>query len=220
MTNYYSDTITNAPKTGNDLYRKVLLWITAQFAVMAVGVYFVGPLVPQSMITPLYLILLGAMLLSAFTRSSILTGPVMAIAVPFILGITLYGTLKYFVSTGSGDIILSAAIGTAIIFGIMAFIGYTSKKSLNSIAGKLFAVLLGLIAISLLNSFLFQITGLSLVISFAAIAIFSIYIFIDIQAIRDDVNGDIPASVHALNIFLDIYNIFISLLNILSIFRD
>ena len=220
MVNDYLANTQQLSTVKNTLYQKVIVWVGVQFAVMAVGTYVFGPLVPPSMVMPLYILLLVSMLFAAFSRKFVIFAPILAIVVPFVLGITLYGTLNNLLASGSGNIIVSAAIGTAIIFTIMAVWGYTSSKSLNSIASKVFAVLLGIIAISLLNYFVFQIPVLSLLISMAVVVVFSIYIFIDIQSIRDDIHEDTPASIHALNIFLNIYNIFVALLNILSFFDD
>lgn len=206
--------------SSSPLYKKVMLWVAAQFGLATIGVLLIGPLVPVSFITPLYLILLFSMIIASFSRKAHKLSPIMAIVVPLILGVTLYSTLNYFIATGAGDIVALAAGGTAIIFVIMALWGYTSKKNINSWTGKMFVILLSIIALSLLNAFLLHLTFMSLIISIISVVLFSIYIFIDIQRIRDNAEfSDAPASLYALNIFLDIYNIFVALLNILSIAR-
>lgn len=199
-------------------YSKVLAWLALSFGVAAVGTFFIGPLVPQAFIMPLSLIAIGALIAASFSRKAMKLSGLFAVVIPFILGITLYPTLNYYISSGSGNIVSSAAAGTALIFGVMATVGWTSKKSLNHLAPFLFWGVLGLIGVSLMNVFLFQLTGLSLIISIAVVAVFAVYTYIDIQAIRDRSRGDAPASYYALNVFLDIWNIFVSLLNILGIF--
>lgn len=204
---------------GNPLYKKVMIWVAAQFAVMAFGIFAIGPLLPPTFVMPLYLILLSALIFSAFTRVSPVVTKFMAIIVPLILGITLYRTLEMFMAVGAGDIILLSALGTIVIFTVMAVIGYTSSKSLESWSGKLFAIVLGVIALSLLNAFIFKMAVLNLAISVVVLIAFSIYIFIDIQRIRDSKDSNNAAG-YALDLFLNIYNIFASLLNILSFFRS
>lgn len=207
-------------KDNSDFYTQVMLWLTASFIAAAAGVWFIGPLIPQSLLMPLYFVALIALIASAFLRKVKGLSGILAIAIPTILGIILYPTLNHLVSTGAGDIVFTAAAGTAVIFGSMAIIGWTSQKSIQHWGGKLFAIVLGLIAISLLNTFILQMPILGLLISMAVLVIFSIYTFIDIQAIRDRSYGDAPPSSYALNVFLDIYNIFVSLLNILNFFRQ
>lgn len=201
----------------NSFYSKVMAWLALSFSIAAVGVFLIGPLVPPAFIMPLSIIVVVALIAASFSRKAMKLSAPFAIIIPLLLGVVLYPTLNYYVSSGMGNIIGMAAGGTAVIFGAMAILGWTSKKSLNNWAPKLFMIVLGMIAIGLLNSLFFHLTILSLIISMVAVVVFSIYTFIDIQAIRDRTPGNgIPASYYALNIFLDIYNIFVSLLNILG----
>lgn len=205
------------------LYARVLAWLAGEFGVMIAAMYLLGPIVPQRVVMTLYLLLLGSMIIAAFVRRIRGFSEVFAIIVPAILGIALYSTLNYYVAAGSGSIVMSAAAGTLVIFGIMSVWGFTSKKSIDSWGQKLFFILLGVIAVSLLNAFVFHLAALSFVISLATVVIFSIYTFIDIQRVKKDsmrgLDQQQPASSYALNIFLNIYNLFVSLLNIFSSFR-
>lgn len=199
----------------NSFYAQVMLWLGISFAVAAVGTFIIGPMVPQSLILPLYIVVFVALLASGFARKTKKLMGVFAIAVPTVLGIVLYPTLNAYISSGSGDIVGFAALGTALVFGTMAYFGWTSKKSMTRFLPRLFAVLIGVIVLSLLNAFWFQLPILSFVISLVVVVIFSVYTFIDIQMIRDKVGADqLPPSYYALNIFLDIFNIFVALLNI------
>lgn len=221
----YTDTLTNSRDyslpdfslDNNNFYSKVMLWLAVCFGAAAAGVFIFGPMVPQSLITPLWAVAFIALLVAGFSRKIVQLSGFFAVGIPLILGIVLYPTLNYYVQTGMGNIIGQAAGGTAIIFGGMALWGWTSKKSINNWASKLFFIMLGLIAVSVLNMFLHS-TGLSFIISLAVVVVMSMYTFIDIQSLRDRNPYDqIPASYYAFNIFLNIYNIFVSLLNILSI---
>lgn len=215
---YNTDTVTSRSLENNEFYRKIMTWLAVSFGAASAGVFLIGPKIPQSMIMPLGIVAIVALIAASFSRKAMKLSGLFAIVIPVILGITLYPTLNYYVNNGMGNIVGIAAAGTAIIFGLMAILGWTSKVSLNKWGPKLFILLIGIIAISLLNAFIFKLTILSLVISIAVVIVFSIYTFIDIQAIRDRSPSDqIPASFYALNIFLDIYNIFVSLLNILGI---
>lgn len=205
----------------DSFYTKVIGWTFISFAAMALSALLIGPLIPRALMTPIYLVTLGALIAAAFIRknSAKLSG-IFAVVLPAVLGVMLYSTLESFISAGAGNIVGLAAAGTLVIFGSMAAWGWTSKKSLNHLSNKLFFGLLGIIAVSLLNAFFFHLSGLSLVISIASLAIFTIYTFIDIQRVRDGSSSGRPASAYALDLFLDVYNIFVNLLNILSFFRD
>jgi FtsH-binding integral membrane protein len=200
-------------------YARIMGWLFLAFAAATAGIFLLGPIVPDALRVPLYFVALGALILSAFSRKVAALAPVFTVAIPTILGLMLYPTLNYLQVTGGGNIIGLAAAGTAVVFGMAAVIGWKSQKTLYHWGGKLFFITLGVIAVSLLNAFFFQIEGLGLLISLGVVVIFSIYSFIDIQAVRDRAYGDVPAQ-YALNIFLNIYNIFVALLNIFSFFRD
>lgn len=204
----------------NGFYSKVMSWLALSFGVAAVGVFLIGPLVPPAFILPLSIIVIVALIAASFSRKMMkLSGP-FAVIIPLLLGVTLYPTLNYYISSGMGNVVGMAAGGTAVVFGTMAILGWVSKISLNSWAPKLFMIVMGLIAVSLLNVFFFKLAFLSLIISMVVVVVFAIYTFIDIQAIRDrSPNSEVPASFYALNIFLDIYNIFVSLLNIIGFFN-
>lgn len=202
-------------------YNKVLGWVALSFIAATVGAVIVGPVVPQSLMMPLYFVAFIALMVAGLSRKAMQLSGIFAIAIPLILGIILYPTLNYYISQGAGDIVGLSAGGTAIIFGVMAIAGWISKKNLNNIASKLFFVMLGLIALSFLNAFIFHLSIISLAISALVIGIMAVYTFVDIQALKNrDQYDTIPAAHYALNLFLNIYNIFISLLNILSFFRD
>ena len=88
-----------------------------------------------------------------------------------------------------------------------------SKRDFSAMGKWLFAGVIVLILASLANIF-FAIPALSIVISVVAIAIFSAYILYDVQQI---VNGGETNYVSAtLRLYLDVYNIFTSLLSLLG----
>lgn len=196
-------------------YREVMMWLVASFGVAGFGTYFLGPLVPQSMMMPLYMLLLVSMIVASFLRKTAKGSGILTIVYALGLGVILYPTLNYYVATGSGNIVIMALLGTGVVFGTTALFAWNSEKSLERFAPKLFAVVLGIIATSLLNVFFFHLEWVQMLVAWAALAAFTLYSFIDIQRTRDRV-GNMPPSFYALSIFLDIYNIFVSLLQILG----
>ncbi len=223
----YSDfsesTLSTTKQAANPrFFGQVMTWLAAAFGAATIGTLILGPIIPQDLVLPLYFVALGALILSAFVRKvgEALAGP-LAIIIPTILGIALYGTLNSMVAAGGGGIIVMALLGTAIVFGSMAVWGWTTTKDVSGWGKPLFFMLLGVIAISLLNTFVFGLPLLSLLISVVVLVLFSIYTIVDIQSLKNAQKYGTSASpaTYALNIFLNIYNIFVSLLRILSFFR-
>jgi modulator of FtsH protease len=120
-------------------------------------------------------------------------------------------TLGY---SNGGTLIMTAFGGTATILAVMASIATVSKRDFSAMGKWLFAGVIVLILASVANIFL-GMSALSIVISVMAIAIFSAYILYDVQQI---VNGGETNYITAtLSIYLDVYNIFTSLLSLLGL---
>jgi FtsH-binding integral membrane protein len=108
-----------------------------------------------------------------------------------------------------------AAGGTGIIFFSLATIATVTKKDFSFMGKFLFIGLILLIAASLANLF-FQIPALSLTISAIAVMIFSAYILFDVSQIVH--GGETNYLMATLALYLDIYNLFVNLLNLLMAF--
>ncbi|MBV8666936.1 MAG: Bax inhibitor-1 family protein [Burkholderiaceae bacterium] len=134
----------------------------------------------------------------------------------FFMGLMLSGmigaVLHNFVNGAA--LIMIAFGGTASILGVMATIATVSKRDFTGMGHWLFAGLLMIIVASVLNIFL-HLPALYLVISVVSIAIFSAYILFDVQQIIK--GGETNYITATLRIYLDVYNIFVNLLSLLSI---
>lgn len=144
---------------------------------------------------------LGVMLLLAYTGfMGLWLSQILAVALMFSNG---------------GQLIAMAAGGTAVIFFSLATLATVTKRDFSFLGKFLFTGLIVLIVAALANMY-FKLPAMSLMISVVALFIFSAYILYDVQRV---VNGGETNYVTAtLAIYLDIYNVFISLLNILMIF--
>lgn len=223
MTQTDFDTIKLSPAREPRFFSKVMTWLAFSFLAAIVGTVMIGPTIPPALLMPLYLVALGVLIFAAFARKAAqaLAGP-LAIAIPTILGIVIYPTLNFYVSSGAGDVVTMAMAGTAIIFTLMAIWGWNAKKDLSGWYKPMFFILLGVIAVSLLNAFVFQLGGLQLMIAIVVLVMFSIYTVMDLQSLRNAEKYGTTAhpAMFALNIFLNIWNIFVSLLQILGIFSS
>ncbi len=143
-------------------------------------------------------------------------GVVLLLGFTFLMGIMLGPILQ--VSLGfrnGGALIATAAAGTSIIFLTLAGIATVTKKDFGFMGKFLFVGVILLLVAMLANLFL-QIPALSLTISAIAVMVFSAYILYDISRIVT--GGEDNYIVATLSIYLDIYNLFVHLLNLLLAF--
>ena len=112
--------------------------------------------------------------------------------------------------------IVSAFMSAAILFGVMSFYGYFTKKNLDSIGQFMFIGLIAIIISSIVNIFIGS-TVLQMVISAIAVIVFLGLTAYDTQKIRElvSVENDGKAEVMgALTLYLDFINLFLALLQL------
>ena len=165
------------------------------------------------------LVMFGLMIGSLFVVTALrntVWGVVALFGFTFIAGLALTPILTYAAGFSNGGQLVALAGGmTAAIFFAMAGIATVTKKDF-SFMGKFLFVGLILLIVAMLANLFFQIPALSLTLSAIAVLLFSAYILYDVSRI---VNGGETNYVMAtMSLFLNIYNIFVSLLNLLLAF--
>jgi len=134
----------------------------------------------------------------------------------FIAGAMLAPILTVAAGFRNGWQLVGLAAGmTAAIFFAMATLATVTKRDFSFLGKFLFVGLVLLIVASLANLF-FQVPAVSLAISAIAVLIFSLYLLFDVSRIVR--GGETNYITATLNLFLNVYNIFISLLNLLLAF--
>ncbi|MFO1316491.1 MAG: Bax inhibitor-1/YccA family protein [Burkholderiales bacterium] len=165
------------------------------------------------------LLMFGAMLGSLFVVTLLRNsawGVVALLGFTFIAGVFLTPILTVAAGFRNGGQLVALAGGmTAAIFFAMATIATVTKKDF-SFMGKFLMVGLVLLIVASLANLFFQIPALSLTISAVAVLIFSAYILYDVSNIVR--GGETNYVMATLGLFLNLYNLFISLLNILLAF--
>ena len=143
-------------------------------------------------------------------------GVVLLLGFTFFMGLMLSNILQVALQfSNGGALIATAAGGTGAIFFTLAGIATVTKKDFSFMGRFLFVGLVVVFLAAIANVF-FQIPLLSVTVSAAAVLLFSAYILFDISRI---VNGGETNYITAtLAVYLDIYNIFVNLLNLLMIF--
>ncbi len=140
-------------------------------------------------------------------------GVVLLLGVTFLLGLMLGPILQAALHFNNGaQLIGMAAGGTGAIFLTLATIATVTKKDFSFLGKFLMVGLVMLILASLANAF-FQVPVASLAISAVAIMLFAGYLLYDVSQIVH--GGETNYVMATLAIYLDIYNIFVNLLNLL-----
>lgn len=143
-------------------------------------------------------------------------GVALLLAFTFFMGVMLSRLLSSILGFSNGtSLIMLAFGGTAVIFGAMATIATVSKRDFSGMGKWLMVGAIIILVAAVANVFL-QLPALMLTISVLAIAVFSGFMLFDVQRV---INGGETNYVSAtLAIYLDVYNVFTSLLSILGIF--
>lgn len=129
-----------------------------------------------------------------------------------MLSISLSAALQF---KNGGTLIAMAAGGTGVIFFSLATLATVTKRDFSFMGKFLFIGLIMLVAASIANIF-FALPALSLTISAIAVMLFSAYILYDVSNIVN--GGETNYVIATLQIYLDVYNLFVNLLNLLMAF--
>jgi modulator of FtsH protease len=133
----------------------------------------------------------------------------------FFMGLMLAPLLRYTLGySNGGALIMTAFAGTAGVFAVMATVATVSKRDFSGMGSWLMAGAIVVILAGIANVFL-HLPALMLAVSTLAMLIFSGFILFDVQRV---VNGGETNYISAtLSIYLDIYNVFTSMLQLLGI---
>ena len=144
-----------------------------------------------------------------------------AAGVPVLLGFTFFMGLMLSRMIGmvlgfsnGAELIMTAFAGTAGVFFVMARVASVVKRDLSGMGKWLFVGAMVLIVGSVVNIFIGSTAGM-MAISVAAIGIFSAYMLYDLKRILD--GGETNYISATLALYLDIFNVFQSLLALLGI---
>lgn len=148
------------------------------------------------------------------TKNSAAGVPVL-LAFTFFMGLMLSRLLAVILGMKSGTgIVMTAFGGTAAVFFVMASLSTVIKRDLSGMGKWLFAGALVIMVGAIINVFVGS-TMVMLVISTLAIGVFSLYMLFDLKRIID--GGETNYISATLALYLDIFNVFQSLLIILGI---
>lgn len=163
----------------------------------------------------MFFIMLGLLFGVSAARNSV-WGVVLMFVFTFVAGFFLGPILQHAFSLRNGGQLVALAGGmTGAILFTMAGIATVTKKDFSFLGKFLFIGLILLVLASLANLF-FQIPALQLTLSAVSVLIFSAYILYDVSNIIH--GGESNYVMATVKLYLNIYNIFVSLLNLLMAF--
>ena len=190
---------------------------TVAGAMVGMSLNFVALFKAAPIMTPLLMfgVMIGSLFVVTALRNSA-WGVVALLGFTFIAGLMLTPILTVAAGFRNGGQLVALAGGmTGVVFFAMATIATVSKKDFSFLGKFLFVGMILLIVASLANLF-FAVPAVSLTISAIAVLIFSLYLLYDISNIVR--GGETNYVTATLSVFLSLYNIFISLLNLLLAF--
>ncbi len=149
------------------------------------------------------------------TKNSAAGVPVL-LGFTFFMGLMLSRLIAMVLGFRNGsELIMTAFGGTAGVFFVMASLASVIKRDLSGMGKWLFVGALALMIGGVINVFVGSSAGM-MAISVAAIGIFSAYMLYDLKQIID--GGETNYISATLALYLDVFNVFQSLLALLGIF--
>lgn len=135
----------------------------------------------------------------------------------FVSGLTLGPVLNMYIGAGMGNVITQAFLMTSVAFAGLTLFAFNTKRDFSAMGKMLFITLIVVVVASLANLF-FHSPILQLAIAGVGAILFSAFILYDTQnIIRGAYDSPVLAAVA---LYLDILNLFISLLQILGVFNS
>jgi len=177
--------------------------------------FFTGAMKWITIFAPLVAILAMGFGLEQMSKSTL---QICLYAFSALMGLS-FATIFVIYAMGS---IVSAFMGAAILFGVMSFYGYFTKKDLDSVGKFMFVGLIAIVIASIVNLFIGS-SVMQMVISAIAIIVFLGLTAYDTQKIRQAVTYESDGKMEvwgALTLYLDFINLFLSLLQLFGGRRD
>ena len=144
-------------------------------------------------------------------------GILAAFAFTGFMGYTIGPILNMYVARGMEDLIMLAFAGTAVVFFACSAYVLTTKKDMSFLSTAIFSLFIVLL-LGIVASFFFQIPALAVGISALFVVFSTMTILYETSNI---IHGGETNYIRAtVSIYVSIYNLFISLLRLLSIFSS
>lgn len=132
----------------------------------------------------------------------------------FCLGIPLGWLVELYARLGRAHVVYEVAILTAVLTAGLATYGLTTRRDFSGMGYYLFVALLGFTAATVASIFL-RVALLDTLLGAFGAVLFSIFVVYDVNRARKMPNTVGNAVILAVSVYLDIMNLFLSLLRLL-----
>lgn len=140
-------------------------------------------------------------------------------AFTFLMGMGVGPIIGYYAAIAPG-ILGNALVMSAALIGGLGMYAWRTNRDLTSLQSLLFPALIGLILLSIVGIFL-RMTAFQLMLSLGTVVIFSGFMLVDVQRLREAQDDSLPTAIMlTVGLYLNIINIFMSILHILGILRN
>jgi len=204
---------------GVDFMKKTYQLLAASMITAAAGAYVALPYAP--IVAQYHWFIFGFVILMAMfgfnaVRHNDTLSLIALFVFTFVMGAWLAPMISMFVHTGRGNVVANAFLSTSVLFGSLSLFAINSKKDYSSWGKPLFITFIVLFVLSLVNYFIFNSPIMGIVISAGVLLLFSLFTIYDTQNIA---NGAYDSPIDAaVSLFLDFFNMFVSMLQLLGIF--
>ncbi len=201
-------------------FGKVMIFFALALAMSIIGIYIMLTFVfatasfSMGMFYGLFIIELGIILTSRLWSQKRVLGKVMFAVFALISGMTAAPIIAMVAAESGMMIVVRALAATVLTFGAAAIFGWTTKVNLIGMRGFLMMSLIGMIITGIIGIFIPWGNTMELIYSWFGVILFAGYTMYDIQKLkRYPENMFIEA---ALQLYLDIFNLFLYILRAIS----
>ena len=221
----YEQETTVQTSFGPTFMSKVFFFFGLAIAASAAGAYVGMNYLAQTFLASpglIYVLLIAELILiftSGFWSKKAPLSYILFTTFAVLTGLTLVPILSYLTASAAGtSILIKAFTATALMFGGCAIFGYTTHYNLQGLRGFLFMALLGLIIVGVIGIFLPWSNTFEMIYAGIGVIIFSGYTMYDVQRLKHyPQDAYIDA---AIQLYLDIFNLFLFILRLLSSQRN
>lgn len=214
----------------NKYFAKVFMWMFMGLAVTGIVGYLVAgsesavEFVFANAFMPFLFFIIEIIIMfmmgSAVKKQNITGARILFILFSVINGLT-FSSVFILYELGS---IAYAFLAASLLFLILGFMGYATKRDVTKLGSILFASIIALIILEIISLLFFKDGSLDVVICFIGIVIFALYTLFDAKKLKDyyyladgnQVALDSIAIFGALNFYLDFLNLFYYILDLIG----
>ena len=202
-------------------FGKVMMYFSLAVIISAAGVfvssqYFMSFFAANpALIYVLYAVELGLIFTSHFWSTKTPLNRILFAAFAFITGVTISPLIVQLTATAAGTVLVYKALGiTGLMFSATAIFGSITKINLSGLRGFLLIALIGMIVTSVVGIFLPWGSTFEMLFSGFGVVLFSAFVAYDFQKIKHYPEDRYIDA--ALNLYLDIFNLFLYILRFLT----